>query len=74
MIKKEFNAFKKEKKIYLKILKKQIFDIEYARSHFKHMNAIPFQSATLNEMELLRTQHIFRKDKIWIMVTKDLKI
>ena len=59
MIKKEFNAFKKEKKIYLKILKKQIFDIEFielARSSYK--------SATLNEMELLRTQHIFRKDKI----------
>ena len=63
MIRKEFNEFRKEKNHYLKIIKNQIIDMNYSISQFKYSNAGPFQSSTFNEIELLHTQHIFRKDK-----------
>tara|TARA_Y100000310_G_C20070475_1_gene529143 strand:+ start:324 stop:518 length:195 start_codon:yes stop_codon:yes gene_type:complete len=64
MTRKEFNEFRKEKRFYLKILKNQIQDMQDIIRHFKFDTGNVFHSSNINEIELIRTQSIFRKDKI----------
>jgi len=64
MTRKEFNEFRKEKRFYLKILKNQIQDMQDIIRHFKFDTDNVFHSSNINEIELIRTQSIFRKDKI----------
>ena len=64
MTRKEFNEFRKEKRFYLKILKNQIQDMQDIIRHFKFDKGNVFHSSSINEIELIRTQSIFRKDKI----------
>ena len=64
MTRKEFNEFRKEKRFYLKILKNQIQDMQDIIRHFKFGKGNVFHSSNINEIELIRTQSIFRKDKI----------